>query len=169
MGCSSSSGDGGSSSGSSGGGSSSGSNTPVSFKTDIMPIFQQSCTLTTECHGQVGNAGEENLYLGVDSTATNTSAIISQVYTGLVGAPALEDPKLSLVKVNDHANSYLYIKLSYSQQMLNALTDCNGGQCNGSTCVGDMICGTTMPYGNEMLTTQLQTFADWIDQGAQNN
>lgn len=54
---------------------------PVSFTDDVMPIFQQSCTLSATCHGQANNAGEENLYLGENED--NTPSTIAPVYAGL--------------------------------------------------------------------------------------
>src|SRR5450432_920752 len=66
------------------------SNTKVSFTNDVMPIFKGGCTLSNQCHGQTMNSAEENLYLG--DNVTNTTAIIAQVYMGLVGVASVEDP-----------------------------------------------------------------------------
>ncbi|HEX3770960.1 MAG TPA: hypothetical protein VHV30_08860 [Polyangiaceae bacterium] len=136
----------------------------VSFSNDVMPIFQGSCTLTADCHGQVGNAAEANLYLGNDLTMANTSSTIMMVYANLVGQPAVEDTSLTLVKANDHANSYLYEKLTDSQAQLDAIACTSCTICNGGPC------GVPMPFGNLPITSdQMSTIANWIDQGAKNN
>jgi hypothetical protein len=139
--------------------------TPVSFSSDVMPIFQASCTISSVCHGQMNNSGEENLYLGENGGNTATSTM--NTYMGLVGVNALEDPKLALVKAGDSANSYLSLKLSGNLSSLAA--DCAAGMCNGPTCV-DSPCGVQMPYLNAALPDAEQaTINNWIDQGALNN
>ena len=65
----------------------------VSFTLDVMPIFQTGCTLSSVCHGQMNNAGEEDLYLGDHAGGTSPSA----VFGGLVGVRSREDPSMNLV------------------------------------------------------------------------
>src|SRR5580692_1938145 len=125
IGCSSSS------SGSNGGsGSSSGSGGTVSFKTDVMPIFQRSCTLVT-CHGSENDnnpqAPQENLLLGDNTPGSTTglpvvAATAAMVYQGLVNVASVEDPKVMLVAAGDPANSYLIAKLNGTLSAY--LTDC---------------------------------------------
>ena len=62
--------------------------TPVSFSSDVIPVFQKSCTLSDVCHGQMNSAAEEDLYLGEYMGTTNATT----VYSMLVGVPAKEDP-----------------------------------------------------------------------------
>jgi hypothetical protein len=162
VGCSSSSGTDGSSSSSSSSGSSSGSSSMVSFSNDVMPIFKQGCTLTQDCHGQMGNAAEANLYLG--DSVMNTSTTIMNAYMNIVSQPAVENASFQLVKPSDHKNSYLYMKISDMQSDLDALA------CTSCTICAGGPCGVPMPFGNLPLTSDQQsTIANWIDQGAQNN
>jgi hypothetical protein len=136
-----------------------------------MPIFLVSCTSGTACHGQPNNAGEANLYLG-DST-TNTPAIIAQVYKGLVGVAALEDPTLDLVTPKDAAKSYLWLKLDPKWTMGDEdayASDCAKGTCTGLTCNATTPCGTSMPYlGETLLSDQMDLISGWIAAGAPNN
>jgi hypothetical protein len=176
IGCSSSTGS------SAGSGSSSGSGMPtVSFKTDVMPLFQAGCTLSMECHGQTGNPGEENLYLGVNQPGTTgepvDSMVAAMVYAGLVGVASVEAPSVDLVaKGGDTANSYLLQKLigdqntMFASQCSSAATPCSAISAN---CTASTPCGVFMPSGGELWSTSnptgLQTITDWISQGAMNN
>jgi hypothetical protein len=160
-----------STSGSSGGSSGSGSSN-VSFKADVMPILQQGCTISSVCHGQMGNSGEENLYLGEHQTSLDGTpvdpTVASMVQSMIVGAKSLEDPKLNIVTAGDPANSYLIHKLNGDQDMLEA--DCAMGMCNSSSCAAPMTCGVQMPMsGSALMASDIQTISNWIMQGALNN
>jgi hypothetical protein len=154
-----------SSTGSDGGG---GLPTNVSFSKDVMPIFQQSCTLSNVCHGQMFNSAEENLYLG--DNIMNTADIINQVYTGLVGVPALEDPKMSLVTAGDASKSYITYKDNGTQDML--ASDCAmvTPLCPSPSCTASAPCGALMPYTGVIIDQNLRdTIEGWIAEGAKNN
>jgi hypothetical protein len=140
---------------------------PVSFSKDVMPIFQTGCTLSSECHGQMNNAAEENLYLG--DNVMNTPTIIAQVYAGLVGVAALEDPAMSLIATGDTSKSYLSHKIVGDQN--NFASDCaKATLCNDASCTAATPCGTFMPYLGSMLDPdKVTTINDWITQGAMNN
>ena len=140
---------------------------PASFENDVMPIFQQGCTLSSVCHGQANNAAEENLYLG-DAVA-NTPAIIAQVYAGLVGVKSDEDPSMNQVTAGDVANSYLSHKLVGDQGSL-ASQCAAAAQLCGASCTAQNPCGASMPYLGEPLRQQdVDAINAWIAQGAQNN
>lgn len=153
-------------------GSSSGSGGMVSFKADVMPILQQGCTISSVCHGQMGNAGEENLYLGEHQTSLDGTPVDPMVATKvqslIVGAKSLEDPKLNIVTAGDPANSYLIHKLNGDQDKLEA--DCAMGMCNSSSCGAPMTCGVQMPMsGSALMASDIATISNWIMQGALNN
>jgi hypothetical protein len=67
---------------------------------DVMPIFQRGCTLSSVCHGQMNNAQEENLYLGLNAGGGGT-ADSQAVYSGLVGVASKEDSSMNLVTTGD--------------------------------------------------------------------
>jgi len=169
MGCSSSSPPAGGSSSSSGGGSSGSCDltTPVSFKTDVIPVFQMGCTLSQSCHGQMNNAAEEDLYLGENVGATDAST----VYSMLVGVSSKEDPSMPLVTMGSTANSYLWHKVFADQATL--ASQCAKASMLCTDCTADAPCGGLMPYNGEPLATDapqwLCTIQGWITQGAQNN
>jgi hypothetical protein len=143
----------------------------VSFANDVMPIFLASCTSSTACHGQPNNAGEANLYLG--DSVTNTPAIIAQVYKGLVGVAAVEDPALNLIAPKDSAKSYLWLKLDPKWTMGDQdayASDCAKGTCTGLTCNSKTPCGTSMPYLGETLDSDpMALISGWIAAGAPDN
>jgi hypothetical protein len=147
---------------------------PVSFSNDVMPILQQGCTLTMVCHGQMGNSGEENLYLGKNQAPATDGkpvdpAVAMMVNLGIVNKPSLEDPAMNLITPKSLANSYLWHKLQGDQDMLEA--QCAKGMCNAATCQAPTTCGVQMPYaaGMALPDDQLMVISNWIMNGAKNN
>ncbi len=139
----------------------------VSFGTDIMPIFQSGCTLSSVCHGQMGNAGEEDLYLGDYAGGTSPSV----VYQGLVGVPSLEDPSMNLVTSGNLSSSYLWHKV-YGDQNSNpaVASGCASAASQCAGCVASAPCGGLQPYlGESLPVADLCAIQNWIGQGAQNN
>jgi len=142
----------------------------VSFSADVMPTFQKGCTLSGVCHGQMNNATEESLYLGLNSGGGGSADSLA-VYTGLVGVPSQEDPSMNLVSAGDTSNSYLWHKINGDQNAL-------ASQCSQATlicidCTTSAPCGGLMPYQGEPLSVDapqyLCTIENWISQGAPNN
>lgn len=145
-------------------------NANPSFKTDVMPVFQQSCTLSSVCHGQMGNSAEENLFLG--ENAMNTDADISATYAQLVNVKAKEIPSMNLVTPGDLNNSFLWHKVHDS---ISDLTSNLGMQCAKATamctdCTAAQPCGSTMPYQSNPIDPMFAcTLQNWIMNGAMNN
>ncbi len=156
----------------------------VSFATDIQPIFNQSCGLSTPgtCHAlqQPGNATPWLVYLG--SFPNPSSVDAGQVLEGIVGQPAFEDPSMSIIKAGDPDNSYLMHKLDYDQCQFS--TACNGPNLKQNPL--QINCGSGMPYLSGTLCLDSQTpcvrgqtittqygerdqIRRWIAQGAKNN
>jgi hypothetical protein len=140
---------------------------PVSFKSDVIPAFQQNCTLTQECHGQMGNSAEEDLFLGFDVGMGTTDPMA--VYSMLVGVHSEEDPAMNLVTAGDLSTSYLWQKLQNTQN--NFASACAKATC--IDCNADSPCGGLMPYDGELLAMtdpqNLCSIQSWITQGAKNN
>jgi hypothetical protein len=151
----------------------------VSFKTDVLPVFQMSCTLSNECHGQMNNAPEESLYLGENSSVSATDP--NAVYNGLVNVAAKENPSMPLITAGSLDNSFLWQKVAVigttdpgpSASLLAGCTAAPAPQC--SDCNGSTPCGVLMPYQGEPLSINTQGAAlqcalqSWIVQGAKNN
>lgn len=146
----------------------------ASFSADIIPIFRETgCALSSVCHGQMGNSGEENLYLGMNSGGGG-SADISAVYSGLVGVASEEDPSMNLVTPGDPSSSYLWHKVVGDQNSNAAVASgCAKATTMCSDCNVMTPCGTFMPYYGEMLSgiapDDLCTLQNWISEGAPNN
>jgi hypothetical protein len=132
----------------------------VSFKTDVLPIFRQSCGLSAACHGdQAGPVAQP--YLGPPSSgampppATDTE--IAAIFSANVNADAVKATGMKIVKPNDPENSFLMHKVDGS-------FSCDAVTCDGAAC------GTTMPQGGTMLSqANRDIIRRWIAQGAKND
>jgi hypothetical protein len=141
----------------------------VSFAKDVIPVFQMNCTTTNVCHGQMGYAQSESLYLGTQMGTPDPATIISQI----VGVKAKENPSMDLVAAGSTANSFLWHKLQ-TMSDLQAL----GGQCSKATmtcldCNTTAPCGDVMPYLADALSVtdpdSVCKITNWIQNGAKNN
>ena len=174
IGCSSSTSGSGGNSGSGSGGTTCSSST-VSFKADIIPIMQNSCSLTSVCHGTMNYAMAENLYLGPnlsDQPSGDTASDIQTAHDNIVNVTAQEST-LKFVVPGDLADSYLWQKINGDPNSVPAVqASCVAAEAaNACTdCSTTTPCGAQMPYLSEPLTSdQLCTFQNWILGGALNN
>jgi hypothetical protein len=186
MGCSSTSSGSGGNSGSSSGSSSSGATTDcttsatVSFKTDIIPIIQNSCSLTSVCHGTMNYSMAENLYLGPnlsDQPSGDTMSDITTAYNDIVGVTAVEST-MKFVVPGDLANSFLWHKILGDMNSGTVAATCSAQAASTNACVdcsSSEPCGGQMPYLSEPLdssegaTSPYCQWKNWITQGAMNN
>lgn len=121
----------------------------ISFRNDVVKVFNFSCTFTS-CHG-TQSGGSNGIYLGGVGSDPAT------VRAGLVDQPAPELPSMSFVKPGEPASSYLMRKMDGSQCTLNA-------QCK------DGDCGDSMPHNEDLLDEDTRNVVRrWIAQGAQDN
>ncbi len=114
-----------------------------SFRDDVVPIVQASCSLTA-CHA----SKESNLgiFLAYDT---------AQIYGELQKtSPTAAGEKF--VVAGDPAKSYLMVKLEGKQADLAA--KCAAGSC-----------GTEMPPENKLPADKLDTIRKWITAGAKND
>jgi hypothetical protein len=139
----------------------------VSFSTDVMPVFQTGCTLSNVCHGQMSNAGEEDLYLGDNAGGTDPTT----VYSMLVGKMSVENPQMPLVDpAGTLANSFLWHKVNGDQNSSAVAAGCSMATALCTDCNATTPCGGTMPYlGEPLAADQLCTIQNWITQGAKSN
>jgi hypothetical protein len=128
----------------------------VSFATDIVPLFQASCSLSSSCH-QAKVGGPTGLYLG---PAKGQPADLAGVYAAVVNKPSVELSTMMFVKPGDLANSYLMHKM-------------DGDQCQFATQCGSQLasaCGVVMPQASCALDGATRDkVRRWIAQGAKNN
>jgi len=147
---------------------------PVSFRSDVMPIFPANCSSSTICHGQTGNSSAEDLYLGLGAgEGTDGPADIAAVYAGLVGVKSLEDPSMNLVTAGDLESSYLWHKISGDQNSDPTVTagcaPAAAGANPCSDCVTGAPCGVQMPFAATLAPSAICTLQNWIQQGASDN
>ncbi len=147
---------------------------PVSFQTDVMAIFSANCSTSGVCHGQMGNAGVENLYLGLsEAEGTNGPPVVAGVYAGLVGVKSAEDPSMNLVTAGDLESSYLWHKVSGDQNtdptVVSGCEPTAAGASPCTDCVAGAPCGVQMPFANTLEPSDACAIQNWITRGAKNN
>jgi hypothetical protein len=123
----------------------------VSFKTDVLPIFQNSCGLATACHGDPAGPADRP-YLGDKATPD-----IAKIFSANVGVASVEAPTLKIVDPSKPEASFLMHKMD------GTLT-CATVKCAASGC------GVSMPQGSDVLPQDKRdTVRRWIAQGAKND
>jgi hypothetical protein len=158
---------------------------PVSFKTDVAPIFQGSCALSTACHTCDRSANPTctnstyTPFLGVPAgdAGAPTAAVLAAVIASTVGKPAVTqvsladgmtmvgNPSMDIIKAGDPANSFMMYKLDGAFPTTPTTNDVT---CSTLTCDITQTCGEAMPAGGSQLAAR-DTIRRWIAQGAQNN
>jgi hypothetical protein len=134
----------------------------VSFSNDVMPIFQTNCgTSGAICHGSttVTTANQPRPFLGAPFGTPSTQTL-QMIHDGIVGTKSNEDAAMNYVTAKDTSQSFLWYKITATQDTLNA-------SCNNPAF---MMCGLAMPFQGAPLTVdQLSIVEGWIQQGALNN
>ncbi len=129
----------------------------VSFKDDVVPIFQASCNFSV-CHGSNIAQPKGNLALGPESGATLAQSDVDEVHANIVGVDA-QKASFKLVVASDPGASWLLAKMEYQD-----FTLCEDLACDGTNC------GDSMPLNSELLPEATRnTIAAWIKAGAPNN
>lgn len=131
--------------------------TGVSFKDDVIPIFQLSCNFSA-CHSSTSSSPQEGLMLGLGNADPMTDEEIKAVHDGLVGVDSNRS-SLPLVTAGDAGQSWLLAKVSYSS-FATCETVTNACSAKG--------CGMRMPQ-QPLEADAIATIAGWIREGAQNN
>lgn len=131
-----------------------------SFKTDVMPIFEQSCSLSSSCHGNpkspTTNDGYQP-YLGEVDPTPMTPSDIAKILDLIVSKPSPTAMGMNIVEPGSPETSFLMLKMD------------GDVSCGKATCSFD-DCGEGMPSGVKPLPQATRdTIRDWIKQGAQNN
>ena len=129
-----------------------------SFKKDVLPIFELSCSLSASCHGNPASPGLAGyrVYLGEvnpETTPSDTAKIIGLI----VGPTSPAAPNLKIVDPGKPETSFLMMKMD-------GAINCASAMCTFKNC------GLTMPQGSKPLPLATRDVVrDWIKQGAQNN
>jgi hypothetical protein len=130
-----------------------------SFKTDVLPIFEQSCSLSASCHGnpQSPMTGQGyQVYLGEVNPKT-TPSDVNKILSLIVQKPSPTATNMNIVQPGKPEASFLMLKMD------------GAIQCSAATCTFNN-CGAVMPQGSTPLPLDTRNVVrDWIAQGAQNN
>lgn len=131
----------------------------VSFKTDVLPVLEQSCSLSASCHGSPSSpetAAGYQPYLGEVDPAT-TPSDVALIFSTNVGQASHRAPGMMIVDPGKPETSFLMHKVDGDLGC--ADLGCTGGDC-----------GTGMPQGSDpMARERRDLIRDWILQGAKNN
>lgn len=131
--------------------------TGVSFKNDVVPIFQNSCNFSA-CHSSTSNSPQEDLALGLGKSDQMTDAEVKEVHDRIVNGTA-ERSSLPLVTAGEPGASWLLAKISYSSfAACQAIAD----EC------APKGCGGRMPQ-QPLEADKIDIVAGWIKDGAPNN
>lgn len=116
----------------------------VSFRNDVMPILNQSCTFSS-CHG----AGSGTMTLRQGDAAGMRSQIVD--------VPSSTLPAMKRVAPGDPGHSFLMHKI-------------DGDVCTLKDQCVQQTCGDTMPQSSDMLDEATRdVIRRWIAQGAKDN
>lgn len=128
----------------------------VAFQADVLPIFRNSCGLSSSCHGTQGGPIAQP-FLGPPASAGMASqSDIEAIFAANVGVASVKEPNMKIVTPGDAANSFLMHKMD------------NSLKCETLTCGGN--CGGSMPLGSPTLgQDQRDIVRRWIQQGAKND
>ena len=136
---------------------------PVSFATDIQPIFTTSCAAGgSSCHGDptLDEMATGQVFLGYAEGGVPDAG---QVIDGLVGQKSPENTNMDIVAKGDPANSYMMHKLDQDECQYSST-------CNATHNANFSFCGLPMPYQAGILDQGTRdTIRRWIAQGAPNN
>lgn len=136
----------------------SGASPAVSFKTDVLPIFRQSCGVGgAACHGQQSGIKSHPFLGPAKSDPDPTQADIDVIFAQNVGVFATEATMTMLVDPGHPETSFLMHKMDGTQET------CGDAKCETS-------CKTSMPLGQDILPADTRnTVRRWIAQGAKND
>ncbi|MEZ4298457.1 MAG: hypothetical protein R3B70_26130 [Polyangiaceae bacterium] len=136
-----------------------GSQPAVSFKDEVLPVFQRSCGVSTSCHGDINQPNENRPYLGPNKNTVATADQIAAIFAAIVDVQSFYEPGMNLVKTGDPENSFLMHKLDGTLE------------CTLLSCAPSKDCGSLMPQGssNPLDIAERDAIRRWIAQGAQNN
>jgi hypothetical protein len=153
------------------------STTPVSFSTQLMPIFQGNCSvgMFAECHGDPsdalpgggGNGGGAREYFGPPTPAPSSAATLATIYKGLVGQVSWEDPYMNVVTPGDLTQSFLWYKINGTQGSLDNETPNQCARGDLGTCGAPMSLSLLNGSSTPLLPqADLDLICNWIVQGA---
>jgi hypothetical protein len=130
----------------------------VSFRDDVLPLFERSCALSTACHGNPDSPQTSSGYRAYLGAAGDGESDIPTIFEAIVGVDSFTDPSKKVVDPGDSTNSFMMYALDGALD-----------QCEDLSCPDD--CGFLMPKGLQkpLPIAERNLIRAWIDQGAQDN
>jgi hypothetical protein len=139
----------------------------VSFKTDVLPIFRNSCGLSDACHGSESGSGAQHFYGLANSKGDMTATQIQEIFDQAVGKDAVDNPGMSIIAAGAPGNSFMMYKLDGDPNNSDLAAQVT---CSKLSCASDKSCGEAMPQGGPALSAdERNVIRRWIAQGAMNN
>jgi hypothetical protein len=130
----------------------------VSYKTDVLPIFQRSCGVGgASCHGDPNASNQKQPFIALPKAMMMTADDIKKFRAANIGVASFSEPDMSLIAAGDPEHSFLMYKLDFELK------------CSKLKCGTD--CGDGMPRGNDnpLAQNERDAIRRWIAQGAQDN
>jgi hypothetical protein len=133
--------------------------TGVSFTSDVLPIFERSCSLSNACHGNPSSPTTSSgyrPYMGKSSGSDEPSDI--DLIFEAMATDSFIDPGKTIVVPGDWRASTLMNKMD------GALDDCSDLSCPDD-------CGLMMPQGQArpLPLAERNLIRAWIEEGAEQN
>lgn len=130
----------------------------VSFRGDVLPLFERSCALSTACHGNPQSPQTSSGYRAYLGGAGDAESDIPAIFEAILDVDSFSDPSKKVVSPGDSTNSFMMYALDGALD-----------QCPDLSCPDD--CGFLMPKGlkKPLPIAERNVIRAWIDQGAQDN
>lgn len=142
---------------------------PVSFRTDVIPAFENSCSLSNSCHG--GDKPRAGLFLGLTTMMKRDGEMLTE--------PQIIGIRMGLLSMSQTVSTVPRIvpdepEASFLVQKMMGTQNDQGYTCmlQGGAPPGSPPCGTEMVFGGALCKSVPERFVaivSWIDQGALDN
>lgn len=135
----------------------------VSFAAEVLPLFRQSCGLSSACHGS-STSSAAGLYLGPKKSDTTTAidpVLRQKIVDGVVNVSSKTAPAMALVQPADPAQSFLMLKMDGCHDTAGLACKAQPKSKSGAAC-GDRMPQTASPLCAE----DRDLVRRWIAQGA---
>jgi hypothetical protein len=149
-----------------------GTSPTVQFKADVLPIFRQSCGISSSCHGSASPPpppGQHYLGPAVADAAPDAADIMA-IIDGIVGQKSVDEPEMNVVTAGSPQTSFMMYKLDGPNNPESTNPDDTIVDCSTLKCTASMTCLLPMPQGGPQLpAAERDTIRRWIAQGAKND
>lgn len=130
----------------------------VSFRDDVLPILERSCSLSSACHGNAASPTTASGYRPYLGGAGSAESDVPTILAAIVDVDSWADTSKKVVVPGDWENSFFMNKVD------GALDQCASTSCPDG-------CGRLMPQGptKPLPLAERNLMRAWIEQGAQDN